>query len=89
MSRYYYFDKYLTIRNRVEVSEGEYTLVYYEDYFLEEWVGNLNLIKDGKSIFHATVYGEPYTKEQLKAEIKDWINKANFLRGKQHDNNTR
>lgn len=62
-----YFDN-LKIRNRVEVKIGDYTAYSYDDYFMNTWVGNINIFKEDKPILHATI--EKALNEQ---ELKDYL----------------
>ena len=52
-----YFDE-LEIRNKIQLDKDGYTAYFYEDYFMGEWVGNVNVYKGEQHLYHATVVGE-------------------------------
>ena len=68
-----YFDYLLKTRRRVDVTEGEYTLVYYEDKFLRYWYGNMNLVKNGENLLHQTTVRKKWKPEQLKERLKTMV----------------
>ena len=72
-----YIDKIKT-RNLVKVEKNGYVAYSYEDYFMGEWVGNINVFKDNKPVIHATTIKaltekelEEYIDKQLKKEGKN------------------
>ena len=46
----------LKTRNKVEYENEKYIAYSYDDFFMGEWVGNVNIFdkKTGKAVFHAT-----------------------------------
>ena len=67
-----YFDL-LKIKRRVDVTEGEYTLVYYEDKFAGHSFGNMNLVKNEESLLHQTTIRKKWKPEQLKERLKTMV----------------
>ena len=49
-----YFEE-LDIRNLEQLYKDGYTAFFYEDCFLGEWIGNVNVYKGEQHIYHATV----------------------------------
>ena len=51
----FYFDK-MKIRNREEFATDKFIFVSYEDFFMGEWIGNINVfdVKTKKMLQHTT-----------------------------------
>lgn len=64
-----YIDE-LKTRNKVEYENEKYIAYSYDDFFMGEWVGNINIFdkKTGKAIFHATT-SEALTYNKLKKQV--------------------
>lgn len=64
-----YIDK-LKTRNKVEYENEKYFAYSYDDFFLGEWVGNINIFdkKTGKAVFHATT-SKAVTYDELKEQV--------------------
>lgn len=60
-----YFEN-LMIRNKKSIDKDGYTVYYYEDYFMEQWVGNINVCVGETNLYHATVDGYVSDEEMLK-----------------------
>lgn len=73
-----YFDK-LKIRNRVEVTIGEYTAYSYDDnMFGDLWYGNINIYKKDIPLLHATIK-KALTEEELKERLIAYINNEGII----------
>ena len=57
-------------RNMVKVEKNGYVAYSYEDYFMGEWYGNVNIVdaKTGKMVHHATT-----TKALTEKELEEFI----------------
>lgn len=55
-------------RNMVRVEKDGYIVYSYEDNFMGEWVGNINVFKDNKPVIHATTR-KALTEEDLEKYI--------------------
>lgn len=67
-----YIDRLVT-RNLKQYKYNGLIAYTYEDYFYGQWLGNLNIFKDGKGILHATTSGllsDEEVMERLKAMCK-------------------
>lgn len=68
-----YFDMLLKIRNRHEIEMNGFAFVAYEDLFMGEWIGNVNVFdKDGINIMHATTT-HALDAEELKELAKNLV----------------
>ena len=59
----------LDIRNLIQLDKDGYTAFFYEDCFLGEWIGNVNVYKGEQYIYHATVC-KTLTQEDLVGHIE-------------------
>lgn len=60
----------LETRNKVEYENEKYFAYSYDDFFMGEWVGNVNIFdkKTGKAVFHATT-SKSLTYDELKKQV--------------------
>lgn len=60
----------LKTRNKVEYENEKYFAYSYDDFFMGEWVGNINIFdkKTGKAVFHATTR-KAVTYDELKKQV--------------------
>lgn len=63
----------LEIRNKIEYENEKYIAYSYEDFFMGEWMGNINIFdkKTGKALFHATTR-KALTYEELKKRVNSF-----------------
>ena len=64
-----YIDE-LKTRNKIEYENEKYIAYSYDDFFLGEWVGNINIFdkKTGKAVSHATT-SKALTYDELKKHV--------------------
>lgn len=60
----------LETRNKIEYENEKYIAYSYDDFFMGEWVGNINIFdkKTGKAVFHATT-SKAVTYDELKKQV--------------------
>ena len=72
MSKLYFED--LITRNEIKVTIDDYTAYYFEDKFMNTWLGNAVVYKGDQFLAHYTLT-KPYTEEDLKTLIMRYIEK--------------
>ena len=66
-----YVDK-LKVRKMITVEYHGLTFMTYDDYFLGQWVGNINVFDGDQMLLHATLINGSLTKEQLLEYAKEF-----------------
>lgn len=69
MSKKYF--EYLDIRDKKQVTIGDYTAYYYKDNFMGEWYHNVNVYKKDEALLHATLI-----KELSIRELREYLEKV-------------
>ncbi len=69
-------------RNVIEVELNGYIGRTYEDYFLGEWVGNFEIIKDNKVIFHTTLNKVLKNEEECMKMLESGVKICNLVKEK-------
>lgn len=74
-----YFDK-MEIRNKRTFKYRGYTFVSYDDFFMGEWMGNVNVLdKDERNVMHATLAEPNMSQEELEDYAKSYFSFRDLL----------